>query len=395
MGGQVISLVIFSLIVVIILIDIVPICKDWILRIHIGRYKDKNEWNKSITTIGVKWLNNTPKVKLTDNTRLVVLDMLRGNYTRSAIQHWQEASLVLGISEYLKYNEDKDMKNQIIKFLNSKFDEYGQWKDKPQYIDGAMLAYAVMKLEFLEIDKYKKALDYIWEIIKKHIGEDDTVQYRNHMKSYRYVDTIGFICPFLVLYGTKYNKDECLELAVKQIEEYEKHGFLDRHHIPCHAYKLEDKIPLGVYGWGRGIGWFAIGIIDGWNELTVNHKYKQIFEKSVTKFADAVISFQQDNGSWNWTVTRSECRADSSTTAILGWFMLNASKIESISKKSLVSADKAMKYLMRVTRKNGAVDFSQGDTKDIGVYSSLFNILPFTQGFCIRCINLFENYKEV
>lgn len=45
---------------------------------------------------------------------------------------------------------------------------------------------------------------------------------------------------------------------------------------------------------------------------------------------------------------------------------------------------------MQATRKNGAVDFSQGDTKDIGVYSSNFDILPFTQGFAIRLINNFN-----
>ncbi|MED0978653.1 hypothetical protein P4T48_03595 [Bacillus paramycoides] len=74
--------------------------------------------------------------------------------------------------------------------------------------------------------------------------------------------------------------------------------------------------------------------------------------------------------------------------------MLSASKIEGISNKCLESADKAINYLMKVTRRNGVVDFSQGDTKDIGVYSMLFNILPFTQGFCIRMINSYK-YKNV
>ena len=40
-----------------------------------------------------------------------------------------------------------------------------------------------------------------------------------------------------------------------------------------------------------------------------------------------------------------------------------------------------------VTKKNGEVDFSQGDTKDIGVYSVLFDILPFAQGFALRAIS--------
>lgn len=372
---------------VVILIDIVPIFMTWLSRIHIGRYNDIEVWNKSITNVGMKWLNRTPKIKVTDNTRLIVIDMLKGNYTKNAIQHWQEASLLLGLAEYLKSNDDKKVKDNIENFLRSKFDNKGQWINKPEHIDGAILAYAVMKLDFIDIDKYKLAFDYIWNMIQDHIGEDGTVKYRKFMNSYRYVDTIGFICPFLVCYGNRYNKSECIDLSIKQIKEYEKYGMLNNYHIPCHAYKVENKIPLGLFGWGRGLGWYAIGIIDTWNELQENNRYKEILEESIIRFAKSAINLQQENGSWNWTVTRPETSKDSSTTATLSWFMLNASRIESISKKCEDSYNKSIKYLMSVTKRNGAVDFSQGDTKDIGVYSLLFNILPFTQGFCIRCIN--------
>ncbi|MEK4581197.1 MULTISPECIES: glycoside hydrolase family 88 protein [Bacillus] len=389
---QAACLVLLTVIAIIVVIDFIPIGKNWLGRIKIGRYTDKGLWNQSITHIGVKWLNKTPKIKVTDNTRLIAIDMLKGNYTKSAIQHWQEASLLLGLSEYLKYNDDKAVKHEITKFLNSKFDHNGQWVHKPQYVDGAILAYAIMKLDFEDIDKYKKALDATWEMIQEHIGEDGTIEYRKFMKGYRYVDTIGFICPFLVTYGIRYNKSECIDLAVKQIKEYETYGMLNLSHIPCHAYRLEDKVPLGLYGWGRGLGWFAIGLIDTWNELPENNSYKPVLEESVRKFAKATMKFQQQ-GNWNWTVTRNECGPDSSATSTLGWFMLNAAKIEDISKECLESADKTIGYLMGVTRRNGAVDFSQGDTKDIGVYSTLFDILPFTQGFCIRLINLRNNYK--
>ncbi|MED1407472.1 glycoside hydrolase family 88 protein, partial [Bacillus mycoides] len=262
----------------------------------------------------------------------------------------------------------------------------------PQHVDGAILAYAVIKLEFIDTDKYRNAFDDIWEMIKDHIGEDGTVEYRKSMPSYRYVDTIGFICPFLVAYGTRYNKKECIDLAVKQITEYKQYGILDIHHIPSHAYKLDNKIPVGLYGWGRGLGWFALGLIDAWIELPEDNKYKVVLEGYIKMFVKSIVNFQQENGSWNWTVTRSECRSDSSATATLGWFMLSASKIEGISNECLESAGKAISYLMKVTRRNGGVDFSQGDTKDIGVYSLLFNILPFTQGFCIRMINSYK-YK--
>lgn len=378
----------------IILIDIIPLIKDWLSRIHIGRHRDKDSWNNMITKKTTDWLNNTPKIKVTDNTRLVAIDMLKGNYSKSAIQHWQEAAILLGLSEYLKYNEDNKAKKEIIAFLNSKFDMKGQWLKRPIHIDEAILAYAVMKIDFIETDKYRQALDATWEMIKEHVGKDDTAGYRKSMEDYRYVDTIGFICPFLIAYGIKYKKPECVELAVKQIKEYEQHGMSQNQFIPCHAYKIDNKVPLGLYGWGRGLGWYAIGLIDSWNELPDNDERKEILQESVKSFAEAAIRFQQENGSWNWTVTRKESRPDSSTTATLSWFLVNASKIKDISKECLDSTEKAITYLMTVTRRNGEVDFSQGDTKDIGVYSMLFNVLPFTQGFSVRTINLL-NRREI
>ena len=211
-------------------------------------------WNQSITNIGVKWLNKTPKIKVTDNTRLVVIDMLKGNYTKNAIQYWQEAALLLGLGEYLKYKgKDERVEKEIKRFLKRKFDQNGQWIQKPEHVDAAILAYSILKLDFINPDQYKPALDYTWELIKDHIGEDGTVGYRKSMQNYRYVDTIGFICPFLVSYGIKYNNDECIDLAVKQIQEYEQYGMLEKHHIPCHAYNIETKAPLGLYGWGRGL----------------------------------------------------------------------------------------------------------------------------------------------
>ena len=146
---EIIGLIFISLVVLIILIDIIPIFKDWVGRIHIGRYDDKEIWNQSITNIGVKWLNKTPKIKVTDNTRLVVIDMLKGNYTKNAIQYWQEAALLLGLGEYLKYKgKDEKVEKEIKRFLRRKFDQNGQWIQKPEHVDAAILAYSIIEIGF-------------------------------------------------------------------------------------------------------------------------------------------------------------------------------------------------------------------------------------------------------
>ena len=378
-------IILIILIIVILLNDIIPIIKTWVSRIHIGRYDNKDIWKTAIAEKSVKWINNTPKIKVTDNTRLVIIDKLKGNYSKSAIQHWQHASLLLGLNG----DDNNKARESINKYLNSHFDNNGQWKEKPEFVDCAILSYAVMKCD--TTDKYKHSLDYTYELIKELVGEDNTVKYRKSMPNYRYVDTVGFISPFLVKYGLKYNNEKAIELGVKQITEYYKYGFDSDNNIPFHAYDVNNKYKLGLCGWGRGLGLFAIGLIDSWIELPNNNKYKNVLEEIVIKYANAILKVQLDNGGFGWTVTRKETRIDSSTTATLAYFLICASEIKEITERCLEGYNKAIKYLMSVTKKNGEVDFSQGDTKDIGVYSVLFDILPFAQGFALRAINKKSN----
>ncbi|MYL69914.1 hypothetical protein GLW00_03575 [Halobacillus litoralis] len=375
------------LIITIVFIDIIPKCSDWYKRIHMGRCKTQSQWNQLIIRKSLQWIGKTPKIKVTDNTRLIFLDMLKGNYSKDTIQYWQEASLLLGVGEYIKNSNDKIAKKSVEDFLKYKFDEQGQWRERPHNIDAAILAYALMKLDFIDFKQYKSALDYTENLIKQHIGEDGTVKYRKNMEQYRYVDTIGFICPFLVKYGAEFNKSECIELSIKQIEHYEQYGMLHKTMIPFHAYHIKNKLPLGLWGWGRGAGWFAIGVIDTWAELPNGNEYKSSLEKIIVRFADSILPYQQNNGSWTWSLLRSEATSDSSTTATFAWFMKNASNINGSSEAYVSASNKGMEYLKLVTRRNGEIDFSQGDTKDLGVYSTQFNILPFTQGFCVRTLN--------
>lgn len=383
---------IFSLIIlgglVVLIVDWIPLLKDWVGRIGIGKVQSQSEWDQKVLNQGLKWLNYTPKMKITDQTRFVVLDLVKGNYTRNALQHWQEASLVLGLAECLQSSNDSTVREQLTKFINQKFNAMGQWKVPPQHVDSAILAYALMKLDFISIDTYKPALDTIWTLIQEHIGTDGLVSYRKSMKNYRYVDTIGFICPFLVAYGTRYKKSECVDLAFKQIQQYNRLGMLLEPFIPFHAYDCETQVPLGLVGWGRGLGWYGMGLVDTWSELPETNPYKIELEKNVRKFAQSVLRLQQTNGNWNWSVTRQEATPDSSTTASLAWVLFKASLIQDLSNECLEAGNKALNYLKTVTRRDGSVDFSQGDTKDLGVYSHLFNILPFTQGLSIRCNSL-------
>lgn len=374
------------LLIVVFLVDFIPQFYTWQSRIHIGRWKNQEDWHAKLISKSRKWLKKTPTIKLTDNNRLIIIDILKGNYKRDAIQHWQEAALILGLTNHYYTTSDGESKKAIDRYLQKKINN-GNWNLTPTEIDGVILSYAFLNINWIDHQVYKPAYDAMFNLIKNLVGDDGTAQYRKTMKNYRYVDTIGFICPFLVSYGIRFNNEDAVDLAVRQIAEFNKHGMYQHEFIPCHTYQVESKLAVGLFGWGRGLGWYAIGLIDAWKALPDSHPKKELLTESVVRFAKMATRFQQPNGGWNWIVTSKEARTDSSTTATLAWFLVNASSLSEIDNVCRESVRKALDYLKSVTKRSGAVDFSQGDTKAIGVHSQEFDILPFTQGFALRTIN--------
>ena len=59
--------------------------------------------------------------------------------------------------------------------------------------------------------------------------------------------------------------------------------------------------------------------------------------------------------------------------------------------KYLKASNNCLDSLMKVTRRNGATDFSQGDTKSIGIYATTFDLMPFVQGLTIRLASRLSN----
>lgn len=370
---------------VILAIDLIPQFYTWQSRIHIGRIQDSNLWSNKVLKKSLYWLKSTPTIKLTDTKRLIIIDILKGNYKRNAIQHWQQAALVLGLSECFKKTKNSQCQKGIEIFLKSTF-QNGDWKVPPTEIDGVILAYSVLNIDWINHQEYKPVYDSAYQLILDLVGTDGTAAYRSYTTDYRFVDTLGFICPFLVLYGLKFDKPEALDLAVKQITSFNENGLFPNTNIPCHTYNITTKLPVGLFGWGRGMGWYAIGLIDAWLILPEDHPSKKVLEKSVVSFAKMALQFQNENGSWSWIVLDKTSRMDSSSTATLAWFLANTATINSISSDCISAKEKALNYLKSVTRRDGSIDFSQGDTKAIGIHSNEFDILPFTQGFCLRTL---------
>jgi len=360
-------------------------------RIHIGRWTDRKAWLQEISNINSSWLQKTPTVKLTDNSRYVILDILKGKYRTSSIQSWQEGGMLFGaISSTTGADVSSD---KIDRFINNKIDmNSGSWKSVPEHIDGVILGYALSK-SVKDVHKIKPALDDIIALVEKCKGDDGTVFYRDFIPDIRFVDTIGFICPFLTFYGVKFDKPEYIDLAFYQIDQYLEKAFLKDISIPSHAFDIKCNMPLGIYGWGRGLGWFILGIVDMYNELPDTHQRKEWLQQLLINTANDTLPFQRENGSFGAMLAVKNYRHDSSITALAGWLFLNTYYITKDNKYA-DAADKCITSLMKVTRRNGVIDFCQGDTKGIGDYAKTFDLMPFVQGLTIRLVTSYERIKS-
>lgn len=369
---------------IILLIDALLQFNTWQSRIKIGRFSNATLWMEKISNRSLKWLYAVPVIPVTDQKRLIVWDMIQGNYKRSAIQSWQEAALFLGLTEQAMVENNEAIKTRLKNFVTQKVTSQKTWKVVPDATDHAILAYAFLIADFIDAQQLKPAFDQTYHMILSLKGTDGTVAYKKHNPDYRFVDTVGFICPFLIHYGLKFNHPEAIDLGVHQMLEYQKYGMMTSENIPCHTYQLQSKIPSGLFGWGRGLGWWLIGLIDSWAALPKEDSRKKDLESNVIKTAISLLKFQETNGGFHWLLFDKASRLDSSTTATAAYFMKKASEIPEIEAVCISGKEKALQYLKSVTRRNGAIDFSQGDTKAIGIYSQNFDVLPFTQGFALR-----------
>lgn len=359
-------------------VDFIGYLKNRYCRYHIGRWKDELSWKEAVTQCAIRWTKHTPTVKITDNNRYLLMDMLQGKYRSQTIQSWQTASLMLGLEQCAT-----DSSTNAVRQMSSRLiTENGMFRNMPTNVDVGMLCYSL--LQSSDPVQIKPAMDYAVELIVKHIAEDGTILYTNDLMSdERYVDTIGLVCPFLARYGRIYGKSEYIDLAVNQLEAFIKYGLDSQSGLPNHAYSVKTKLPLGVYGWGRGAGWYTLGLIDTYQELPECPARQQLKEQ-IKKTADQYLRFQRDDGGFGHILQLRE-GYDSSATAALAYFYKSCANVFHSPTYAEVSK-KCINKLKSVTRITGAVDWCQGDTKGIGVFSQTYDVMPFAQGLVLRSI---------
>ena len=342
--------------------DFVPVFLTWVKRIRMGRYPDEAAWRKAAEKKAMEWLKKMPPLPVPDETHYTVLPRLQGKYYNAHFVCWQQAGLLLGMEH----------SPEAKKLTRAFFDKSGA-ANAPYTVGNAMLLYALLKNGFADDPAVKQAAEkYAAEMLA--LAGSGTLPYRPGA-AHRFVDTLGMACPFLTEYALLTGDENALALVKRQMDEFASYGVHPVSGLPVHCFDETSHAPYGVYGWGRGCGWYAIALAECFALLDGKDAYADVLRTRMDQLACAVIKMQNKNGSFN-SILGAGTRADSSAAAVLGWFLVRAGRPE--------EAERAKKYLMSVTRRSGEIDFAQGDTMGEGNYSRRFEPLPFAQGFALR-----------
>lgn len=343
--------------------DIIHHLNVWQKRIHIGRWNEIDSWEDAVTKRAKKWLKEPPIVTKKGNNKYILCDKLNGNYRNNTIQSWQKAGLMLGLHHYsAKIN-------------------------KVEHIDVALLGYSIL-LNHPNPAEIKKQLDVIYDKIILTKGEKDTIPYRSSVKGIRFVDTIGLVCPFLVKYGITFNKESAIRLAEKQIREYV--SFINPlTKTPPHAYDICNNVPLGVFDWGRGIGWYILGLVECYRSIN-NGEFKEFLKSQIIKLSENQLKYQLPSGGFSASIFNTASFAESSATVLYGILYIECFSI-TLDHRYKNAVEKIINHLMKVTQRNGAIDMCQGDTHGIGNYSSNFGYMPFVQGLTLVLIDRYKH----
>lgn len=353
-------------------VDAFPVAAAWLGRIHIGRFSSDEERIELTKKAALGQIKKLPPMPVTDRTAYTLLPRLKGEYANRNFNCWQEACLLLGLSD------DESAKKYAYAYF-----EKADLPNSPYTVGNAMLIYSLLISGFDKDEKVKKAADIYVKTMLRLAGEG-TLPYNPGGRN-RFVDTLGMVCPLLFTYDRLYGCAEARALAVRQTEEYFEFGVHPLTGLPAHCFDVETKYPSGSYAWGRGCGWLAVALADSYLSLAPDDDYGETLKAHIASYARSLLSFSAPDGGFN-CVMGQDSRFDSSATAFIGWSLAVFGKVCSDSSFTR-GAEACRAKLAGCTRRSGKVDFAQGDTIGVGNYSRRFDIMPAAQGFTLRLEN--------
>jgi len=136
---------------------------------------------------------------------------------------------------------------------------------------------------------------------------------------------------------TRYWVDDMYMITIVQVQAYRATGeskYLDRAAREIAAYLDKLQEPNGLFHhapdvpffWGRGDGWFAVGMAELLRSLPEDHPLRPRIMEGYRKMMAALLHYQDANGMWHQLIDHPEAYPETSCTGMFTFAMITGVK---------------------------------------------------------------------
>lgn len=308
----------------------------------------------------------------------VIKNRIRGKRRRKnyAYFNFPRAWLLNGLLEYGQIKNQTEIINLVRSQTKKLIHENGSLKFRFDKIDQTLFGLLFINLyrETGEI-RYQNATEQIYRDAQKFKTKEGLYRYRQK-DNVLFIDTIGMICPFLYAYANLKEDNSIRQDANYQVDAFLKYTIPDSTGIkgfPPHAYDLDNNLRLGSVNWGRGLGWFMMGLAYAAKSNPENNPYIGYFHNHWRELTNLSIShfWPQFLGHTN------DETIDTSATLMFYWAEMTITG----KYNDLIS-----NALHQSIDLNGAVIKNSGDTIYINNYSRIKGKSELAQGLLLSIL---------
>ena len=206
-----------------------------------------------------------------------------------------------------------------------------------------------------------------------------------------YADSIGMICPFLMMYGIKNGQQKYINMALQQINNFMKNAIDDKTGLPYHGYRYKDHEKYGIIGWGRAAGWLMMGMSGclrataGQSADLADRNEMSELKQYYNDMTNVLIDYQHEDGLWSWNIADTDSQTDTSASAMI-LYSLSQYPMDKgntgINGTSEVLR-RGVNGLERYITKDGKVMQCQAECGGFGIYPEKFGSYPWSVGMTL------------
>lgn len=191
-----------------------------------------------------------------------------------------------------------------------------------------------------------------------------------------FVDAIGLACPFLYRYGAVCNKNEAMEIAVKQIVNFLAYGMDGSTGLPYHGYSMKTTCKYGIIGWGRAVGWLLRGMA---GSMSTEYGMERLKDAYV-QLMETTLAYQRGDGYFSWQLQAADGPADTSATGMICVTLRQGIEQKILTGQKYEQALQAGRNAIRRSIRDGRVYDCSGECEGFGQYPQRYGAYPWALG---------------